>query len=468
MSAPLIFILIPLIIAAPLWLLRRRLLFTTIAAGSVSLLLAFLAYRFPVNAVVRIGPLAFEVRAAMDVLGRRLVLDSGDLPFLVFIYALGALWIFGSRLAKTAHTFPPLALVMIGLLVAARAVEPFLYAALLIETAVLISIPMFSEPGIAAGPGLLRYLIFQTLGMPFILLAGWGAGFVESNPSDQVLLIRTVLMLGMGFVLWLAIFPFYTWMPLLAQETNPYMVGFVISLLPTVGLLFFVDFLNSYAWLRSFDLLYTGLRLTGVIMVVTGGFWAVFQRNLSRLMAYAVIVETGFSLLALSLGSRAGLEIFVNQLLARTIALAAWALTISVLRQEIPLTLNGITGLLYRHPFAGASLLFSYLTLAGLPLLPVFSLRFLLLEQLVGAARLTAVWAALGSIGLLLAGLRVLVAAARQSEEIAAPQPGPVSIEIWFQRGLMAGGMIFLLLLGILPRFATNGMLRILEAFNRL
>ncbi len=468
MSSPLLFVLIPLIVSILLWLFRKSFLFTTIAAGVLCLLLAFLAYRFPVNAVIRVGPLSFEVSAAIDILGRRLVLDSGDLPFLVFIYALGALWIMGSRLARTSLTFPPLALAMIGLLVAARAVEPFLYAALLIETAVLISIPMFSEPGTPAGPGLLRYLIFQTLGMPFILLAGWGAGFVESNPADQVLLTRTILMLGMGFVLWLAIFPFYTWMPLLAEESNPYMVGFVISLLPTVGLLFFVDFLNSFAWLRNFELLYTGLRLTGVLMVVTGGFWAVFQRSLSRMMAYAVIVETGFSLLALSLGSRVGLEIFVNQLLARVVALAAWALTISLLRQEIPLTLEGISGLLYRRSFAGASLLFSYLTLAGLPLLPVFPLRFLLLEQMAAVSNLTAVWAALGSVGLLVAGLRVLVETAKRPDEPVVSLPGPVSVEVWFQRLLMAGGMIFLILIGILPRFTASGMLRILEAFNRL
>ena len=96
---------------------------------------------------------------------------------------------------------------MIALLVAALAVEPFLFSALLIEMAVLVSVPLLSPPGHPVGKGVLRYLIFQTLAMPFILFAGWVFGGVEINPADTQLLVQSVVLMGFGFAFWLAVFP---------------------------------------------------------------------------------------------------------------------------------------------------------------------------------------------------------------------------------------------------------------------
>ena len=165
----------------------------------------------------------------------------------------------------------PLGLAICGLLVAAVAVQPFLYAALLIEMAVLVSVPLLKKPGAQISQGVLRYLIFQTLALPFILLAGWLIGGSEANPSDQVFLNRTVILLAMGFSFWLAIFPFYSWVPLLAEEAHPYEAGFIMMLLPTITLFLSLDFLDNYAWLREYPLLFPALQLSGVIMIATGG-----------------------------------------------------------------------------------------------------------------------------------------------------------------------------------------------------
>jgi len=62
-------------------------------------------------------------------------------------------------------------------------------------------------------------------------------------------------------------------------------------------------------------------------MVVTGGLLAAFQHHLGKIMGYAIIVETGFSLLALSLGSSSSLNIFLLLLVPRAISLGLWALT---------------------------------------------------------------------------------------------------------------------------------------------
>ncbi|PKN82129.1 MAG: hypothetical protein CVU46_18305, partial [Chloroflexi bacterium HGW-Chloroflexi-8] len=123
-------------------------------------------------------------------------------------------WFLGSKIAVTNTEFTPNGLGILALLTAAFSVQPFLYSALIIEIAVLISIPMLIQPSKLLEIGVSRFLIFQTLAMPFILLAGWGfeQATISSN-SAQINLFSAVL-LGFGFSLWLAVFPFYTWVPL--------------------------------------------------------------------------------------------------------------------------------------------------------------------------------------------------------------------------------------------------------------
>ena len=72
------------------------------------------------------------------------------------------------------------------------------------------------------GRGVVRFLIYQTLAMPFILLAGWLLAGVEASPGDLALTAQSAAMLGMGFAFLLAIFPLYNWVPLLIEETSPY------------------------------------------------------------------------------------------------------------------------------------------------------------------------------------------------------------------------------------------------------
>jgi formate hydrogenlyase subunit 3/multisubunit Na+/H+ antiporter MnhD subunit len=95
----------------------------------------------------------------------------------------------------------------------------------------------------------------------------------------------------------------------LLEETSPYIAGYLLWILPTITIIFGAGFLDRYSWLRSSSQLIDALRLAGLVMIVTGGLFAGFQRHLGRIMAYGVIAETGFSLLALSLDPKLGIPI---------------------------------------------------------------------------------------------------------------------------------------------------------------
>ena len=123
---------------------------------------------------------------------------------LALIYGAAALWFFGAEAARAATRLVPMGFMIIALMVAAIAVQPFLYAALFIEMAILIAIPMLTTIYAPPGKGVLRFLIYQTLAMPFILVAGWLLAGVEASPGDLALTAQSAAMLGMGFAFLLA------------------------------------------------------------------------------------------------------------------------------------------------------------------------------------------------------------------------------------------------------------------------
>ena len=294
MTAPLVWIVFPLVFAALLMLLPRERWIAYLGTAA-SLALAALAFWLPPDTAQRFGPFSFRIDSTLNLFGRQISLNPADQTVLILIYGIGAFWFFGTQGAGSPRRIVPLGMAVIGLLVASLAVRPFLYAALIIEMAVLLSIPLLIAAGQRPGRGLIRFLIYQTLAMPFILFAGFLLSGIDVGPADVGLVAQAAVMLGLGFAFLLAVFPLYTWVPLLAEEAPPYAVGFILTVFPTFSLIFGLNFLDRYSWLRDTAQFTDVLRIIGLLMIVTSGGWAAFQRHLGRIFAYTAVAETGLS-----------------------------------------------------------------------------------------------------------------------------------------------------------------------------
>jgi NADH-quinone oxidoreductase subunit N len=463
MSAPLIWIVFPAGLAIGLFFISQHRRLTSLVAGLVCLVLALLAWQTNIGQPIHIGPLSFQIATTLSVAGRRLVLDNADRSFLTFVYLMGSLWFFGAQIAKATRLFVPTGLGMLGLLIAAQAVEPFLYAALLIEVAVLLSIPMLNPPGQPASRGVQRYLIFMTMAVPFILLAGWASEAIEANPNSPRLLTQAAVLMGLGFAFWLAVFPFYTWVPLLAAETHPYPTGFVLSFVPGVILFLALVFLDNFSWLRSSPGLAEILRLVGTLMILTGGIWAAFQNDVRRMFGYGVILESGFALLELGLASSQGYQIFAISLAPRYIGLALFALALSVFnRAGVTTTHSGLAGRIRSFPLAGSGLLAAYFSMAGLPLLGQFPVRQALLDGLATVSLPLTLTILIGMLGFWTGGLRLLYTLA------GSTQPGWTFSETRLERVLLAGGILMLLLIGLFPDRILPSLLDLIKVYPHL
>ncbi len=453
MSAPLLWIFLP-IIAGGLSLFIPRERMAAIIGGVTAIALAIAALIIPIDEALSFGSFSLKVSSSFQILGRNLTLDSAEAPLLTILFGVTALWFIGAESVGVARRLTPLGLIMIGLFVASIAVQPFLYAALLIELSVLVAVPLLSPLNQTPSRGLIRFLIYQTLCMPFILIAGWLSAGVEASPGDLALTIQSTMMLGLGFSFLLAIFPLYNWIPLLLEESSPYIVGFLLWLLPTVTSIMGMNFLDQYSWLRTSVQVTSALRVAGLLMVVSGGIWAAFQDHFGRMMAFAAVTETGFILLSLSLDPVTGLPIVFLLLIPRGIGLAVWALSLSILNSNAgSLHFSAVRGMARTHPLAASGLILSSLSAAGFPLLAGFPPRLALWNSLAQQSLSDSFWLLIGVLGLAAGAVRMLATLVMADEDNAW-----VTKETWLQRGMIGIGMIGLFILGLFPQM-TNPIL---------
>lgn len=463
MSAPILWIFLPLLMAGVLLQVRSYKAITLIAC-IFTLFLTLAAWLLQVDTAMTIGNLSFKITSSFEILGRHLILGPSDRSLLALIYGSVTVWFAVAPAAKASRRLTPLGLAITALLVASLAVEPFLYAALLIEMAVLLSIPLLSAHGKRPGKGVIRFLIFQTFSMPFILFSGWLLAGIEANPGDLGLVQQAAILIGLGFSFLLAIFPFYSWIPLLTEEVSPFPVGFILWMFPTVTLFFGLGFLDHYTWLREAISLGSILTTIGVLMVVSGGLLAAFQRHLGRIMGYAVIMETGFSILTITLRGSVGLNIFFMLLVPRTLSLIIWALALSILKKNSPtLILSDIKGLGRTWPFATTGLILANLALAGMPLLAGFPPHQAIWEGLASNSLSIVIWVLVGNLGLFFSGVRILLAFT------SAPEGSRwESRETGMQRILLGISFLALILMGLFPQWVMPLWEKLPEALTHL
>jgi NADH-quinone oxidoreductase subunit N len=369
LNAPLIWIVLPIFISMLLLFNRKSYYLNCLIQIAICALVILSAVAGRFLPIENAPFFSFEISPQMNILGRSLLITTGLKTTLIIFYGFLGLWSVSLFIFKIVSNLVPLGLAFIGLLIAALAVEPFTYSALILEIAVLISIPMVQR---IAGPnikGLSRYFIYFTIGMPFVLLAGWYLAGGEITPVNDSQLIQAALMLGFGFVFWLAVFPLQSWVPLLAEETKANEGLFILTILPVAVVSLLLNYINGLAWLRSYATVFQALRLFGLIMVIAGSVWIYFEKKIKKAIGYLILVSNGLIILSISLNSSNGYIISTYFMLLRLLCFfgISWILVL-IDTESIILNINSLKGFFHKNALHASFFFASLFSIIGFPM----------------------------------------------------------------------------------------------------
>ena len=459
MSAALIWIFIPFFFALILFALAKYPRAAMLTGVIFSLALTIAAFAIEIDRTYIWGGVPLKVQSEMSLLGRSLVIENADRGMIFLLFLLCTFWMLMGSIFDPIPSYAGFAMLVMAFLIASIAVEPFLYAALFIEMAVMVSLPILIRLVGQKGRGEVLYLVFMTLAVPFLLLAGWAADGVEADPLDTLMYSRALLMLAIGFSMLLSSFPFFTWIPKLSQQIRPSRLFFIMSVLPVALFLLFSEFLSSYAWIRDSALLSTALNLSGLLLIVISGIWVAFQDDLGRMFGYAVILENGFTFLALRIENGGDLTALVFVFFTRLLGFAVWGLGSSVLHKyDIGFSFESLKGIMRRHPVPAIAILVAYFSLSGLPLLAGFPSRLFLIQSMgteYGVRE--GLWILVGQMGFIIGGLRLFSIMLREGDA----QTSRRSLA-WFENLMLGVGIMVLLFVGIVPAPFYQGLVNFL------
>lgn len=373
---PLLLVAVPLMVAAIVYPLRRVTLAASLLGTAGSLLLAWLAYMAPLSADQTIlnGRVVGGVHV---VLGRPLAMSAADRLILIVLGLTAAVLMLLAARLRPGDVFFPGLVGLLGIVAAVLVIETFVLGVLLVEVAAGLVTFLLQGSRYGSSRGAWRFFVFATLAMPFLLVAGWQIDFQAANPGQVELLNPAVLLLTLGFLIYLAAVPFHFWVGPTATETEPLVQVIVLGFFQIAALSVIAGALDQFPWFARSPTPYQWFTFSGTVTVALGIALAFGAQSFGRLAGYTLLVDMGTVLLLLGLRSRAGLEAAWTVSLLRTASLTVWAAGLTPVRREAGSDeITAATGLGWQFRLATAVLILGGLSLAGFPLTPGFAGRW--------------------------------------------------------------------------------------------
>jgi multicomponent Na+:H+ antiporter subunit D len=406
-AGPVILIALPLLTSPVVWLLRRWAALAALLSASISVALAWMAWRLPLDQPVQLWGRQVALGETVSLLGRDLVMSAGDQSNLIMVFLVAAgLFVFSWRVSQ-GWTFYPLGLALLSVLTAALLVEFHIFAVLLLQIGAALCVFLIQGGRVGSTRGALRFLTFFTLAIPPLLITSWLLGQYELTPDDTRLLDASTLLFGFGFAILLGVVPFHTWVTAVSADAPPLVSSFIFGLFYAVIWFVMLDLFQSFDWLVAHPAFRTAFNYGGYSMLVVGASLAAVQRRLGHLLGYATLADMGAAQLALALKTEVGLNAALFCLGTRAVSLLIMALGISIIQHRAEGDdFNKVAGWGRYVPWATVALVVGGLSLAGLPLGPGFTSRW-------SIARLVAREQAGGALVLLMASVAVGIGVVR-------------------------------------------------------
>lgn len=463
MNAPLLWVVVPLASGLLLMLLSSHQRIMKLTALLICFLLGLIALLIPINSMIIFGSQTSLVFTdSLHILGRQLILERNQQPLLIFLFMLAAFWILASLIVRTHRFQIPVLMMQIGLSIGMISVRPLSFSIYFILLLTILPMPILQAQRKSDGSGLMRTMLSQILGVAFLGIGFWLMGAVSLNIADLMLIQRTILMMLIGFIFLLGIFPFHNWLVMLMMRYPSFSVGFTISLQQFSVFYLLLKILNEYTWIRTYIELYRGMVAIGLVMLLFGGLMALLSAIPRRLFAALVLAENGIVLVAIGMKSERGLTAAMTLSVLRLLVMLVWAYIdqteldsqqdyekAQLKGEDQPPSLIDLS----------AARMLVYFILAGMPISLAFPEKIALLSSLSSISARNSFLLGIGMVLLLASGAHLFRRLLAGSASIPTRKKLPPGILI---------AVFFLLALGVFATYVKSGIMLLLAPFNAI
>ena len=379
------------------------LIFFPVAMGASSFVLRKQTHLVIIGSVITLlTQIALVSRLPLEqparLLGLTLTLDPLGRLFLLTFLGVSTLALLATWRIPHGENFVPIALMILGLTSTTLLLlqEPFVASLLLISTGLLAVLAIVDLPtGSTALVGrmtiatALKYLVLMVIAgvlmyMAFVLvgISQPGTTFGPVSPAHLILALIVV-----GFGLRLAIVPFHSWLPDLAEDAAPMVSVIIVAVVNVTSLLFLIDSFQFFFYpfevvggpdsARGMQL----LMVIGVLTALLGALLALAQTRMRRTIGYLVVYNAGMVTFGLATMDTLGVTGALFEAWNQMIIVLLLFVSIGLLERPDGRPANVVRrDLLWRWPVAGTGLLGGGLALLGLPPFNGFASKLLLYQ----------------------------------------------------------------------------------------
>lgn len=212
-----------------------------------------------------------------------------------------------------------------------------------------------------------------------------------SDISGNSDLNLSIFFLGILFILVAILFklaaaPFHIWSPDV-YEGAPLNSTIIFVLVPKLVILVVLFRVLYYSFFTYFGDFQTLLIISGTLSVLIGSFMALRQKRVKRLLIFSSISHVGFILLGCATGTILGLTSVIYYLIFYIItSILVWgAITLLTNHSGSSLYLTDLAVLARTNPILGFTFALGFFSLAGIPPLVGFSMKFFIFSAAINA-----------------------------------------------------------------------------------